>query len=613
MGRNKRASKAHEVIDDGAQNSHPVVDENSMQPLMQPASSAHATGSTQPQVVDGDLDDVMHNLELTHEFKKARQNVDKQRKAMPLSKRLATIKDGKTLGAAAMSRSLTTDLGLRASMAKTAIATRAMTSDLMPTDPPPDKIRSQASSSSTEHRLAGVFAQPAVRHSIDTAHAAHAAHHAIEHKSIEHNLQLDAFQRAVKEEMQPVSTDDLPVIRGSVIGQSVPICECYEKCALFFCKEGEGGSGDDFDCQPLPDGHVFDPNEEGVTYLWVCSLGQCMHYVVANIGSNRASQLSSPETEDFEISQGHIVDTASSEYQPPDKIEQTYSEELLAKTPSQFWADVTCTRLDPEMANLSIHRSYCHCGLASTMAICNVSGDLYWVCPTEKCTHVQLIETRPDNVDSWAGYVGVITPMGDCDLDRYTNLAYLQKNLAKCFTFDFMTKLTKSGVDAPFPKGSFPLTTGKKQYDAFLSYRGATGRLALYLTLIGEFNFIYAGAFVYLIGPFIVAGMSFIKDPCVRGWPLWLMGSDGCMHDAETGERFQGYSWLIWKTWATPIVLFIIWCGPLIWSWRSYYRIFLDKFCIHQGCKAKNGQGLLRLPLYLQNSRSLYCLFDVRE
>ena len=155
------------------------------------------------------------------------------------------------------------------------------------------------------------------------------------------------------------------------------------------------------------------------------------------------------------------------------------------------------------------------------MAICNVSGDLYWVCPSEKCNFVQHLEERPANVDNWTGYVGVITPLGEVEIDRHTNLAYLQNKFAKCFTLHFMNKLTRSGVDAEFPSGSFALKSGQK-YDAFLSYRGATGRLALYLTLVGQFNFVYAGVFVYLIGPFIVAGTSFIKDPCVRGWPLWL-------------------------------------------------------------------------------------------
>ena len=580
------------VVDDVAENMQPVVGESSSQPL----------------ITNADADDVMHSLELTHEFKKARIGADKVRKATPLSRRLCTLKNGKSLGSVAIiprgHASVPDHVNKDASVLSTThkgAPARATTSDLNSTLSSPAPARRQHDIAKHTLRARDIAEESSV-----VGHTTKGGQHSISldsYHAVGHNLALHAFQRAVHEETNPVPHEGLEKLIFD--SGTTPICECGDACTLMYCLDKDG----DYAATPVEEHHTLDPHAEGVTYLWVCSAGACMFYDIASFhgGDARAvfaaRNAASDEHSQFALSDGHAIESH-------DLVHST-APQLLNQTPENFWALVSkdITRLDPEIGNLSIHRSRCNCDLNCNIAICNVSGDLFWICPAQTCIFVAHLERRPDNVDNWNGYVGVITPLGEADIDRFTNLAYLQKNFAQCLTLDFMTKLSKSGADADFPKGSFELEKGMN-YHAFLSYRGATGRLALYLSLVGEFNFLYAFLFVFLIAPCIVAGLSFIPDPCTNGWPIWMMGADGCLHNPDTGERYQGYSWLLWKTWSTPIVLIIIWCGPIIWSWRSYYRIFLDKFCIHQGSSIKNGQGLLRLPLYLQNSRSLYCLFD---
>ena len=270
----------------------------------------------------------MHNLELTHEFKKARQSVDKQRKAQPLSKRLSLLKNGQTLGAAAMSlemarrqsltsdvgmtRSLTTDVGLRKSLAKTGVAAGSLRSDLQAnvtapapydrsstgkfcdlmlteqiafnrssTTGPQGMNRSSTMSVQPVNRSSTIstnLAHPGAAHSTDASQVAHSldvsqasaaqpqfphahkfvgvdlfdefddlGHTVPAHKMPEHNLLLTAFQRAVHEEMHEVSEDQLFKLQYASV--STPVCECYEKCALMYCRSYNRDDGfQDYDC-----------------------------------------------------------------------------------------------------------------------------------------------------------------------------------------------------------------------------------------------------------------------------------------------------------------------------------------------------------------------------
>ena len=67
----------------------------------------------------------------------------------------------------------------------------------------------------------------------------------------------------------------------------------------------------------------------------------------------------------------------------------------------------------------------------------------------------------------------------------------------------------------------------------YVSYRGATGRISLWLTMCGEFHMLPAFIFVFGICPWIVVGLSFVRDPCAdSSVPLFLLVK-GCPSDAR--------------------------------------------------------------------------------
>ena len=361
------------LVDDVAENMQPVVGESSSQPLI---TNADAT------------EDVMHNLELTNEFKKARIGADKVRRATPLSRRLATLKNGQSLAAAAgISRgqaSLPDYVNKGASVLsitnKVAPA-KAATSDLNATTPPlpvmPPARQQQedigkhslrARDISTEAN-AGVQ-QHAAEHGQQQHEVSHDAGHAIGH-----NLALHAFQRAVHEETCPVPHEGLQKLNVDS-GTTSIICECGDACTLMYCLDRDG----DYAASPVEEHHTLDPHAEGVTYLWVCSAGACMFYSTASFhgadaraifaarnaagdddsGSSNSAGDDDSGSSQFKLSDGHAIEEAH------DLVQQhSTAPQLLNRTQAEdFWERISkvITRLDPEIGNLSIHRAHCDCG-----------------------------------------------------------------------------------------------------------------------------------------------------------------------------------------------------------------------------------------------------------
>ena len=193
------------LVDDVAENiMQPVVGESSSQPLITNADADAA-------------DDAMHNLELTHEFKKARIGADKVRKATPLSRRLATLKNGQSLAAAAVisrgQASLPDYVNKGASVrsiTNKVDPAKAATSDLNATTPPllvmPPARQQQEDigKHSLRARDISTEANAGVQQAAEHGQQQHEVSHDAAGHAIGHNLVLHAFQRAVHEETCPV-------------------------------------------------------------------------------------------------------------------------------------------------------------------------------------------------------------------------------------------------------------------------------------------------------------------------------------------------------------------------------------------------------------------------
>jgi hypothetical protein len=149
------------------------------------------------------------------------------------------------------------------------------------------------------------------------------------------------------------------------------------------------------------------------------------------------------------------------------------------------------------------------------------------------------------------------------------------------FSKKYFLQLQRQPVDAPFPQGSFefeePTFDGDdKEYDAFFSYRGGSGRIPLWIALCGQFNLIPPFIFLFAIVPLIAIGMSFIPDPCANYSSArdWYLFSDACRRLPD--ER----SWFIFRAYCPPIVVILVlfWHPLFSWFYRND-RYFLDKFC----------------------------------
>ncbi len=65
----------------------------------------------------------------------------------------------------------------------------------------------------------------------------------------------------------------------------------------------------------------------------------------------------------------------------------------------------------------------------------------------------------------------------------------------------------------------------RDEYDVFISYRGASGRMSLFLALVGRWNVLPAFALLFTLYPFLAGMLHLIPTPCENGVPVALLGT----------------------------------------------------------------------------------------
>lgn len=207
----------------------------------------------------------------------------------------------------------------------------------------------------------------------------------------------------------------------------------------------------------------------------------------------------------------------------------------------------------------------------------------------------------------------------------------------KSFSEHFFTRLTKRDPDADYLCGSYqlPADTG---HDLFISYRGETGRLFMWLALVGQFNLPPGMVWLCVVCPLLVVILVFtITDPCEENVPKILLGPLQCTIPGDVFDFFNAhffvppfsspfvqlqpyivapeslFAFLPYASLAlVVVVLFWFPATSRLMHWLGRpYRVFYDKFCLHQSNPSKGQPGLQRLCLYLRHSAAILCLFDV--
>eukprot|EP00398_MALV-I-01_sp_L67-1_P000031 gene31-706_t len=392
--------------------------------------------------------------------------------------------------------------------------------------------------------------------------------------------QLNAFMRALLEETTvtiiPKKTE-------------IPACDCLEKCDLrkYVYSRKEKGEEE----------LLFGKDGVQACEIWTCARGACMFW---------------KRFRDIHRDGRIVYDSDASSLSEDDEVIQS-ALLMQEKTLADYWAELHQEiRIPiPEVAKLltaHMRVPLCHCAhpKLARISICSVTCDMFWLCPTEECYYVGFCLEKPA-----AGIldIGQIWPLGTTEIDRYTTLTYVMKWCGYSFTQRFQKHLqNRESMD--FPKGSYHLEYDDHNpqscsYEMFLSYRGASGSFWCWATLCSEMNMLPALVCLTVVFPIMCGCLYLLQDPCVRNVPRIMIVPGSC-HLAS-----QYRLWLLFVPYgAGVLVLIVLFFHPIFSFLWSRYKIFFDKYSIHQGHTDLNAAGVRRLPLYLKSSKVLYCMID---
>ena len=111
--------------------------------------------------------------------------------------------------------------------------------------------------------------------------------------------------------------------------------------------------------------------------------------------------------------------------------------------------------------------------------------------------------------------VGQFVGIGESKIDRFTSWYYCTNWFGYAFSQKFWDRLSDGLEYEPeeFHKGAYSLDTNG-EFDAFVSYRGASGQAMLYLTVAGMHNIHASFWFLVAFCPVVVISLAFVRDPC---------------------------------------------------------------------------------------------------
>ena len=87
--------------------------------------------------------------------------------------------------------------------------------------------------------------------------------------------------------------------------------------------------------------------------------------------------------------------------------------------------------------------------------------------------------------------------------------------------------------------GSFQMPEEDAEYDVFISYRGGTGRVQMWSTLISDLNLIAALILAFAIFPCLVVALHAVKEPCENNVPRWFLAPGAC--DVFTNFKIKSF------------------------------------------------------------------------
>ena len=390
-----------------------------------------------------------------------------------------------------------------------------------------------------------------------------------------HAYEIRAFCRQIDEE-----TDPDPIVIDA-LGISPPCCECEERAELRRF------------VRPQTESTAIDHR------VWVCRDRSCMLWLAADhltpqVVSTDAASTPQDTSPSSSVS-GIELSSNKDEDEKRDTMDEFNRLKLGTLTPgsraravAKFWSVALpeIVTLEEEASKVLVSNQtvlQCSCGVDCSVCLCKVTGDLFWVCKSRDCVCIALCQERPALAQLDIGqYLGI----GRGSIDKYTTVQYIMRWMGYSFSKTYFRKLIKRGPDVGFPRGAMDLEAGE-EYEAFISYRGGTGKFVLWLTMCGIFHI--KPAFCYLVGflPFLVLALSFVKDPCSSGVPVFFLGSKSCDPPSPTPPTLEDelawfppmpHQWFVFRSWGVGIMLAIVffWFPTMSWT-KKCFKIFFDK------------------------------------
>ena len=244
------------------------------------------------------------------------------------------------------------------------------------------------------------------------------------------------------------------------------------------------------------------------------------------------------------------------------------------------------------------------------------SGDMYWTCNSRACKHVVQACPKPTADPSKLFDTGTEMALGAVLFDRYTTYAHVLKWMGRGFSYSTFAKLAQAKMDEfEWPAESYQLEPGE-ELDVFLSYRGTTGRMWLWATVLANesvpitfwtlmVGFPFVALLIYICGP----------EPLYYSSKFWLSTLSFDMY--ATKRSLFNFVWpntrtyFIFIPYGSAILCFVLWFWSPVCTWFAKgSKVWFDKYCVHQSHKDTQSFGLVRVPAYLKASKKLVCVFD---
>ena len=319
------------------------------------------------------------------------------------------------------------------------------------------------------------------------------------------------------------------------------------------------------------------------------------------------------------------------------EVESYSPDELRAMSIEDYWAAMIrvygLTYLTNDEVDILIGTNawdaapQCECQVHNASAqrpslATEASGDIFWVCGVQSCRMIVFHMEKPETNATDMFDQGEQASLGELRLDRYTTGKHILKNFGQVFTREYFDNLIatksygKGDKKSIFPPESKQLSPGD-EIDQLISYRGATGRWTLWITMCAIHNIGPSLFILVVVLPLIALFIYFVApEPIYYVSRFWFI-SLSWDFDAHQRSLFDSIfpmdrAWFIFVPYGSVLLVFLVWFWHPVCAYfnRCPKKIWLDKYSVLQNDNEDSIATLLRMPLYLKHSKELVCIFD---